>query len=403
MADPAAVEAALGLSREQRQEVQVALTALGHDTRGADGILGRNSRAELSQWQQAAGEEASGYLTAAQHRKLLAEAAPQLAALAVARQKPEQGAPVQPAVGIYQFKPGEEFRDCGDCPLMVVVPAGSFTMGSTEAERTWAVEQGANQELVEDEKPQHPVTIERPFAVGKYEMTVGQFRAFVQATDHDMSGGCWSYRGSEWKANASQNWRALGFEQTESHPVACVSWDDPKMYVAWLSEKTRQQYRLLSEAEWEYAARAETAAMRPWGDDLDNNAGCSYANGADLTAKDKFSWSITMACRDGQVYTAPVGSYSANDFGFQDVIGNVWEWVEDCLHDSYEGAPDDGSAWLQENEGDCSRRVLRGGSWYDGPWLLRSAIRYEISPGGRILGAGFRVARTLSRSESVTP
>jgi formylglycine-generating enzyme required for sulfatase activity len=400
--DPAVVEAALGLSREQRQEIQLALTALGHDTRGADGIFGRNSRAALREWQEARGEPATGYLTGPQREKLTG-AEPQLAALATARQKPEQDTPVQPAVGVYRYQPGDEFRDCPDCPLMVVVPAGDFTMGSSDAERTWAIEQGASKGWVEFEKPQHPVTIERPLAVGRYEVTVSQFEAFAQATDHDMSGACWEFVGSSWKRNTSKDWRAPGFDQTESQPVVCVSWDDASTYVAWLSEMTGYQYRLLSEAEWEYAARAGTTAMRPWGEDSDNRIGCTHANGADLTAKTKFSYRRMMNCHDGNVYTAPVGSYSANNFRLHDMIGNVLEWVDDCWHDSYdeEGRPDDGSAWTEN--GDCDRRVLRGGSWNNVPAILRSANRFRYNFDDRDFDTGFRVARTLSPSESVSP
>jgi Sulfatase-modifying factor enzyme 1/Putative peptidoglycan binding domain len=182
--DPATEEAGLNLRPEDRSVVQEALTALGFVTRGTDGIFGANTRRAIIGWQRGRGDEPTGYLTATQYGRLLAEAEPKLAALATARQKPEQAAPVQPVVGIYQYQPGDEFRDCDDCPLMVVVPAGSFTMGSSEAERKWAVEQGAQQEWVDREKPQHPVKIERPLAVGKYEVTVGQFEAFVQATGH---------------------------------------------------------------------------------------------------------------------------------------------------------------------------------------------------------------------------
>jgi formylglycine-generating enzyme len=299
---------------------------------------------------------------------------------------------VQSAVGVYQYQAGVEFRDCYDYPLMVVIPAGSFMMGSTEAERQWAVGQGAAQEWVDWGKPQHRVAIPEPFAVGKYEVTVGQFRAFVQATGHDLSGGCWGWTGDEWKNNASLNWHAPGFKQTDRDPVVCVSWDDAKSYIEWLGEKTRHRYDLLSEAEWEYAARAKTTTMRPWGDDRDNKTGCAYANGADLTAKEKFSDWRTMDCRDGQVYTAAVGSYSANTFMLHDMIGNVWEWVEDCWNDSYQGAPSDGSAWTS---GDCGRRVLRGGSWSRLSAYLRSAFRNWYLSDLRYYNLGFRVARTL--------
>ena len=135
--------------------------------------------------------------------------------------------------------------------------------------------------------------------------------------------------------------------------------------------------------------------MRPWGDDRENKAACAYANVADLTAKEKFSNWRTMDCRDRHVYTAPVGSYLANDFGLHDVIGNVWEWVENCWNESYEapGRPDDGGAWTS---GDCGRRVVRGGSWGYDPRNLRSAFRGGSYTGGRDYGFGFRVARTLT-------
>jgi formylglycine-generating enzyme required for sulfatase activity len=314
-----------------------------------------------------------------------------LAALESARQKPAQGSPVQPATASHQYQPGEEFRDCGDCPLMVVVPAGSFMMGSTEAEREWTVKQGASHELGDPEKPEHPVQIAQPFAVGKYEVTRGEFATFVGATGRDMSEGCYNTVEIE---RTSNTWRSPGYGQTDLHPVVCASWDDAKAYVAWLSERTGHQYRLPSEAEWEFAARAKTTTMRPWGDDRDNKAGCAYANGDDLTAKEKLgeTWP-TMDCYDDQVYTAPVGSYSANAFGLHDTIGNAFEWVEDCRNESYEGgAPKDGSAWTS---GDCGWRVVRGGSWVLPPVGLRSAFRRWYMPDTRFYDGGFRVARTL--------
>jgi formylglycine-generating enzyme required for sulfatase activity len=276
---------------------------------------------------------------------------------------------------------------------MVVVPAGSFMMGSTEAEREWAVSQGAL-EWVDYEKPQHPVDIAQPFAVGKYEVTRGQFAAFVEATGRKTSDDCLEYTG-EWKEDGSTSWRSPGFRQTDRDPVVCVGWDDAEAYVAWLSERSGHQYRLPSEAEWEFAARAKTSTMRPWGDDRDNKAGCTYANGADLTAKEKFSKWRTMDCHDGQVYTAPVGSYSANGFGLHDMIGNASEWVEDCWKESYEGgAPKNGSAWTS---GDCGLRRVRGGSWGGGPELLRAACRFmEPAAGYRHNTVGFRVARTFT-------
>jgi formylglycine-generating enzyme required for sulfatase activity len=376
--------------------VQEALTALGYDTRGTDGVFGANTRRAIIGWQRKKGEEPTGYLTSSQYGKLLAEAEPKLAALESARQKPNQPSPMEHATAPQQYQAGEEFRDCSDCPEMVVVPAGSFMMGSSEAEREWAVSQGAVQEWVDREKPRHPVEIAQLFAVGKYEVTRGQFAAFVEATGRNTSKGCgeWEYSG-EWKENASNSWRSPGFGQTDRDPVVCVGWDDAKAYVAWLSERTGHQYRLPSEAEWEFAARARTITMRPWGDDRDNKTGCAYANGLDLTVKEKFyKTDRTMDCHDGQLYTAPVGSYSANDFGLRDMIGNAAEWVEDCWHGSYEdGAPKDGSAWTS---GDCDSRVARGGAWLSVPWLFRAACRFRLGTAVRDYGLGFRVARTFT-------
>ena len=256
--------------------------------------------------------------------------------------------------------PGRSFRDCPDCPEMVVVPAGSFTMGSL-----------ANEEVRSDaEGPQRKVTIARPFAVGKFEVTFAEWDACVAA------GRC--------KHNPGDQGWGRG-----KRPVIDVSWDDiTKEYLPWLSRKTGKTYRLLTEAEWEYAARGVTSASAPskrywWGD----QASHEYANyGKDQCCdglkEGRYQW----------VNTAPVGQFPANPFGLHDMHGNVWEWVQDCWNGSYTGAPSEGSAWTT---GDCGRRVLRGGSWYVDPQNLRSASRDRFSPVFRLYGFGFRVGRTL--------
>ncbi len=290
---------------------------------------------------------------------------------------------------------GGRFTDCPDCPEMVVIPAGSFQMGSTEAERAWAVEQGGQADWYKDEQPRHPVTVGYDFAVSRTEITRGQFARFVEATGHRTDGGCNVWTGSEWKLEPTRSWRSPGFEQTDGHPVVCVSWQDTQAYVKWLSTATRQSYRLLSEAEWEYAARGRTETFRYWGDDRENKEACVYANGADLTAKEKFSDWKTLNCHDGAIYTSLTGSYKENAFLLEDMLGNAWEWTEDCYHDSYGDAPRNGSAWT----GGCGaspRRVLRGGSWGSGPRNLRSANRIGYAPEIRISDAGFRVARTFT-------
>ena len=280
--------------------------------------------------------------------------------------------------------PGTVIQDCPACPKMVVLPAGSFTMGSPASERNRRKREG----------PQHRVTIRRPFAVGRYEVTRGEFARFVAATGHSTDDSCWIWENGRWKSRSNRGWRNPGYSQTNDHPVTCVNWHDAKAYVGWLSRRTGKRYRLLSESEWEYAARAGTTASRYWGDDA--TAQCGYANGADARLKQRFSnWKrSTASCRDGYVHTAPVGSFAANRFGLHDMHGNVWEWVEDCWHKTYSGAPSDGRAWT--SRGDCSRRVLRGGSWFDYPLNLSAAYRFRNSAGVRSNFFGFRVARTLA-------
>jgi D-alanyl-D-alanine carboxypeptidase len=296
---------------------------------------------------------------------------------------------IVPAVGVYPStrRPGETFRDCAECPEMVVVPAGNFTMGSPASETT---RESVPDEYASRERPQHRVTIARSFALGKYEVTRAEFAAFVGATGRD-PGGCWFWDGSEAKDDSSKSWRDPGFTQTERDPVACVSWGDAREYVRWLSNKTGQDYGLPSEAEWEYAARAGTTTARYWGEDPDS--ACGYGNVHDRTSKaeNQFVWP-NHDCRDGHANTAPVGSFQANRFGLHDVLGNVGEWVEDCWNENYSGAPTDGAAWTT---GECAPRVLRGGSWYDHPRDVRTAIRDRYNPGVRDYGIGFRISRTL--------
>jgi formylglycine-generating enzyme required for sulfatase activity len=341
---PESVETALALSAEERREVQEALTALGFDTRGIDGIFGANTRQAIDRWQQASGQEPTGYLTSLQYGKLLAEVEPKVALLEAVRPEPEPPSPVQPAVGLYDppRKPGEVFRDCDVCPEMVVIPAGSFTMGSPQNE------EGRR----DNEGPQRRVTITEQFAIGKYEVTFDEWDACYAG------GGCNGYRPQVY-------WLVRG-----RLPVVNVSWNDAQAYVSWLKEKTGEAYRLPSEAEWDYAARAGTTTRYSWGNDIrPENANYSLKGPG---------W---------------VGSYRANPWGLHDMHGNVSEWVEDCWNDSYRVAPEDGSAWVT---GNCSRRVVRGGSWSSRPISLRSAGRSWDWRVSRVNFLGFRVARTLT-------
>ena len=277
---------------------------------------------------------------------------------------------------------GTKFRDCAECPDLVVVASGSYLMGSPESES------GRD----DDEGPRHRVTIGRPFAVGVKEVTRGEYGRFVSETGRSTGDSCWEWYG-EWKKRSGRHWEAPGFSQTDAHPAVCVSWKDADAYVEWLSGETREGYRLLSESEWEYVARGGTGTSRYWGESEEWQ--CRYANGGDKALKrhdSDWKWAIA-SCDDGHARTSPVGRYEANGFGLHDVLGNVREWVEDCWNGSYAGAPRDGSAW---ESGDCKWRVLRGGSWNYFPRDLRSANRVRDSSGNRSSSVGFRVARTLT-------
>ena len=292
-----------------------------------------------------------------------------------------------PGVAETQRNPLEVFRDCSDCPELVVVAAGKFMMGSpaTEAGR------------FDNEEPQHPVTLGRSFAVGKFPVTRREYAAF--ARDINLKAGqCWQkdLAKGETIQSAAITWLKPGFDQDDNHPVVCVSWNDAKAFAQWLSKKTSRDYRLLTEAEWEYVVRAGSTTAQPWGDNPDQ--ACLYANVRDQTmanaatapqSKKSFP---THHCNDGSAYTSPVGRYRANAFGVHDTIGNVWEWVEDCWNDTYQGAPADGSAWTA---GQCDRRVLRGGGWDVIPRDTRSANRDSETSGARINYVGFRIARPL--------
>jgi formylglycine-generating enzyme required for sulfatase activity len=245
------------------------------------------------------------------------------------------------------LNPKREFKECETCPAMIVIPAGEFVMGSAT---------GAGNDV---EHPAHTVTILTPFAVSKFEVTFEQFDVCYEL------GGCQT-------RPYDYGWGR------GNRPVIYVSWQDAQEYVIWLSNRTGKQYRLLSEAEYEYAVRAGSLTVYPWGDEIGkNNANCDGCGS---------EW--------GKRQTAPVGSFATNQFGLGDTVGNVWEWVMDCAHPKYVGAPANGAPWVES--GNCSR-VVRGGSWLSPPLDLRSASRDWLSPDTRDFTVGFRVARTIAR------
>ena len=249
---------------------------------------------------------------------------------------------------------GETFKDCDDCPEMVVIPAGSFMMGSPAREVS----------PLSFEKPQHGVEFSQPFAMAKYEVTFAEWDACVS------DGGC-SHRPED------EGWGR------GRRPVINVSWDDAKEYVSWLSRRTGENYRLPSEAEWEYAARAGTSTQFHTGDQITTsqaNFNGNYTYGG--SSKGEF-----------RAQTVPVGGFDPNSFGLHDIHGNVWEWLEDCANKSYGDAPTDGSAWIA---GDCKRRGVRGGSWFNDPGALRSANRFRMKTSSRYHDVGIRLARTFT-------
>jgi formylglycine-generating enzyme required for sulfatase activity len=276
---------------------------------------------------------------------------------------------------------GDAFRDCLVCPEMLLIPAGEFTMGSTAEEKSWAASRGATPRSVADESPQHTVSL-RSFALGKYDVTRGEYAAFVRETGHPTVEGCYDNGNPNSPRRARASWQSPGFSQTARDPVVCVSWQDAQAYVAWLNGKLRRNgpasvegpYRLPSEAEWEYAARAGTTTRFWWGDD--DGAAAAHA------------WYKENS--GGR--THPVGLKPSNAFGLYDMAGNVWQWTQDCYAESYANAPADGSA--AETASACLR-VDRGGSWYYPAWLLRPATRERNPADYRDAVMGFRVAKTL--------
>ena len=277
-------------------------------------------------------------------------------------------------------------RDCIDCPELIVIPSGSFTMGVAPGEE---LRENLGSDFRGRSEPAHVVRV-RGFLAGRFEVTRGQYRRFVEATGRS-NDGCFVWGGDRYVLDGTKSWRDPGYLQEDTHPATCVSWEDATAYAAWLSALTGKTYRLLTEAEWEYVARAGSVASRPWGDDPSQS--CAHANGADRSLAAVMpaarSWGV-LQCDDGYAHTAPVGRYAANAFGVHDMLGNVWEWTQDCWNPGYAGAPADGSAW---STGDCGMRAVRGGSWDDVPAGLRAAYRVGSPVIIRVYGRGFRIAR----------
>jgi formylglycine-generating enzyme required for sulfatase activity len=281
-----------------------------------------------------------------------------------------------------QYIAGNSFKDCPDCPEMIVIPGGSFDMGR----------EGGTEDENRYQGPVRKVTIGYRFAVGRTEITNGQYAAFVKATGHKNETPCntWTPEARRVVPTASVSWSSPGYPYLPNQPVACVSWTDAKAYLAWLSQKTGVTYRLLSEAEWEYAARAGTKGLYIWGDD--ETKACQFANVFDQSTNDPSRPFQPVPCNDGFPKAAPVAQLKPNAFGLHDMTGNVWEWVEDCYQMPYPPTPTDGSAQVTLG---CDRRGVKGGSWGTAIPRQMPTFRGRDPVGLTTQLFGFRIARDV--------
>lgn len=287
---------------------------------------------------------------------------------------------------------GAILRDCPDCPEMVVIPRGSFEMGSDHMEPMRDNES-------RPEGPIRTVTIEKSFAVGRYEVTHADYKNFVAETDYVPTNACVTWGGRD--PVDGVNWLdpRIGEPPRANDPVVCVDWNDAKAYTLWMSGKTGQKYRLLTEAEWEYAAKAGSKTIWPWGED--ESQICQYGNVFDQSglkepksATNDNAAARAATCDDGYIHVAPVGQFSPSAFGLYDTIGNVWEWVEDCSLMLYQEGPVDGTAY--QAVGRCEKRAVRSGSWRSRMSRHRPTFRGRDPADLAYYIFGFRIARDLN-------
>ncbi|MEQ8509165.1 MAG: formylglycine-generating enzyme family protein [Rhodospirillaceae bacterium] len=289
---------------------------------------------------------------------------------------------------------GTVLQDCAECPRVVVIPAGQFEMGTPVGAYEVNVESG--------EGPPIRITVPQPYAMGETEVTIGQFGAFVEATGYDGGQGCQVIGdGGGGREDPEASWRSpvQPKRAKDTHPVACIDYVASVAYADWLSETTGQVYRLPTEAEWEYAARAGSTAPRPWGannsfEGVSISLTCEHANAYDVESQKHYTFAWPYArCSDGYADVSPVASFEKNAYGLYDMMGNLWERVQDCYTASYWGRPRDSRAWIWA--GGCERRVVRGGGWYSRPTNVRPARRASGSVDDRGNDLGFRVVREL--------
>lgn len=281
------------------------------------------------------------------------------------------------------------FKDCETCPEMALIPAGKITIGAYEDEAYRR----------KGERLKQTVNIRNPIAMAVTEVTVGQYREFMNDSAHqpiiaEYAGtkleGCNYFDGKGYGYVKNHNWENPGYPQREDEPVVCISASDAMAYAEWLSEKTGRSYRVPSTVEFEYALRAGATTPWPWGTDPDQ--ACEYANLGDRTFGNTYPKRAQFTCDDGYLYTSRVKKFQPNEFGLYDMMGNAWEWTQDCWHDDLSNAPLDGRAWLDEDGGDCNARTPKGGGWISGPGWARASVRSKDGLHYRSFMLGFRVA-----------
>lgn len=279
------------------------------------------------------------------------------------------------------------FKDCDTCPDMIVVPSGKAVLGGEPWDQDMKPTWGKTRD----------VTIAYEFAIARTEVTRAQYRTFVRETGYvspTTSCNTWGFNRILGQTEG-YTWDNSGYAQREDHPVVCVSWRDATAFTAWLAGKTGKPYRLLSSTEFEYAARAGTRGPWFWGSD--SAKACDYANVADDNWRRLYSFGPPFACNDGWERTAPVATYKPNPWGLHDMLGNAWEWTEDCFHERLDQMPTDGSAWREANGGDCSARTPRGGAWASGTDWLKAVSQSRDPAEYHSQLLGFRVAMTVKK------
>ncbi len=298
-----------------------------------------------------------------------------------------------PSMKMVQDGNRETFSDCASCPEMIEIPAGSVYIGSYEDEIG----------RKKGERRRIKATILKPFAMATAEVTLGQFRVFMEETKYKSNipvykgqplVGCNYFDGKGYGYIKEHNWKNPGYPQREDAPVVCVSWSDAKAYCDWLSKKTGRTYRIPSAVEFEYASRAGSSAPWFWGTNPEH--ACDYANIGDSAFKDKYPSRPSFPCTDGYVYTAPVKKFKPNAFGLYDMVGNAWEWTNDCFSNDLTNAPVDGTSYEGTDE-ECVFRTPKGGSWISGMAWGRAAVRSRDGADYKSFMLGFRVVAELQQ------